>query len=235
MNESPLSPSENPFIDVRQPSSVEKVKKSDRKVTIAFSFPFIQKCVPLIAAAAIVWVISSIFFRFVYIFPVDMPTITIIVLVMVVPWVGVIFSARNGKQTLALILLFIASVTSGLAGSINPFMIRIPLYCVIIIGLWWIWGHWIYKLEHRSGIVTLLIILGILVDLVIYWALLTLIFQGIWIDWVLYVFEALFMYSALVYDSFNQTGEEIAKNRAWAVVVAILYIFIAFMIFVPIT
>lgn len=205
-------------------------RKPRKRVTAKFCFPFIQKCVPIIAVAAIVWAFSSIYFGIVFVIPVDMPTIVMIIIVVIGSWVAVIFAARKGNQFRALVLLFLVSALSGLAGWIHPIMVRVPIGCVIIIGLWWILGYLIHLVEHHSEFVAMFILLGILVDLGLYWYILTAFFQENWIDWAVYLVESILVFSAMVYDSFHVKEKDITNNRMWEVFKAILDMFIAFLI-----
>ncbi len=229
MEEEPPIP-ERPLVPGEEPTISKRGEKKKGKVTAKFSFPFIQQCMSLIAAAALVWALSSIYFGIMFLFPMDVLTIVIIVVAIVGSWVGVIVTARKSNQLLAAVLLFVVSALSGLAGAIHPLMIRVPIGCLIIIGLWWVWGYWIHVAEHHSLAVAGIILLGLLVDLAIYWLVLTVIFQEEWLFWVLYLLEAIFVFSAMVYQSFHVKEEDIAENRMWVVFMAILSMFIAFMI-----
>ncbi len=209
-------------------------RKPRKKVTAKFSFPFIKNCLPIIAAAALVWTISSISFGIVFLYPVDVPTGVMIVLAIICAWVAVIVASRKGNQVRALVLLFFVSFFSGLGGWIHPLMIRVPIGCLIIIGLWWIYGYILHYIEHYSVLVGVLILLGMLVDLGLYWYILTEFFQENWVDWALYLMEAIFVYSALVYESFHVKENDIVDNRIWVVIKAILDMFIGFIIIVVI-
>ncbi len=92
----------------------------------------------------------------------------------------------------------------------------------------WVWGYWINGVEHRLPPAVGLILLGILLDLALYWLVLTVIFQEEWYFWFHYLMDATVVFSAMIYQSFHSKDKDIANNRMWVVFKAFLSMFFAF-------
>jgi hypothetical protein len=204
--------------------------KKRAKIQFQFSYSFLTACMPIIAIAATIWAVSAIYFGMFSTLTTTIPSIIIIVAVIAATWITFILLSRKGKQNEALVVFIILSVLSGLSGTFHPLMIRIPIGCAIAINVWWFIGYLVHSVEHKPYQIMILVLCTYAVDLIAYWAVLTLIFHETILDWALYLVGNALILSGLVYDSFRKDEEIVQTNKMWAVCTAILVMFIAFAI-----
>jgi len=205
-----------------------------KRFHVEFSFAFIHTCMPIIAGASATWALSATICGFLVHIPLDIDWFAGIIVIILFPWLALIFLAKKGHQKVALDLLFVVAILSGLTGSFYPLMVRIPIGCMILIVLWWPIGYLIHAIEHKPFLVFLAAFGEIVANLIVYYLVLKFFFHETFLDWALYIAGNFLITNGLIYDSFRVKASEIQENKMWAVFRAIRNMFIAFVILIVI-